>query len=87
MSLFALKEQVIECYMILTYFIFLGMGYKGADGDEAVAQQKDFDALLATLSQKTQSPEGKASPIEASKNLNSPASLELRSQKSRARVQ
>ncbi|KAK3914948.1 PIN2/TERF1-interacting telomerase inhibitor 1, partial [Frankliniella fusca] len=58
-----------------------GMGYKGADGDEAVAQQKDFDALLATLSQNN-SPDGKSTaPHEKS-----PKSLELMSQKSRARV-
>jgi len=65
-----------------------GMGYKGADGDEAVAQQKDFDALLATLSPKTGGTDDLSASKEASKNSEdkSPASLELRSQKSRARV-
>lgn len=65
------------------------MGYKGADGDEAVAQQKDFDALLATLSPKTGGTDDLSSSNGALKNskVKSPASLELRSQKSRARVQ
>lgn len=58
-----------------------GMGFKGADGDEAVAQQKDFDALLATLSQDS-SPDKKSRAIPDK----SPKSLELMSQKSRARV-
>lgn len=60
------------------------MGYKGADADEAVAQQKDFDALLATLSGDTQGEKEESEPTVVEK---SPKSLELMSQKSRARVQ
>lgn len=59
-----------------------GLGHSILEGDKAVAQQKDFDALLATLSQKDEETEKVAEVSEE----RTPKSLELMSQKSRARV-
>lgn len=49
----------------------------------AVSQQKDFDALLANLAQDLGKPDEAANQSE----VRTPKSLELMSQKSRARVQ
>lgn len=61
----------------------LGLGCLNLEGDMAVSQQKDFDALLANLAQDLGKPDEAANQSE----VRTPKSLELMSQKSRARVQ
>lgn len=60
----------------------LGLGCRNLEGDMAVAQQKEFDALLANLSERDREQDATEKPSEQE----TPKSLELMSQKSRARV-